>query len=152
MFKSLCWLLGFCSVSHHWLTDNKASWLQGDTFKGLLDHPLGTYFSLGLSKWMFIRLVKQMGFSSLANFQFYIAFIPWISCSMSEVWRKIFMTGCQARLWSNGLESVWLLKGKGRGLVISMQNPCQGAGRWGLGIDKAEGGGNHLNFNGTFQV
>lgn len=50
MFKSLCWLLRVCSVSHHWLMDNKPSWLQGDTFKGLLDHPSGTYFSLVLNK------------------------------------------------------------------------------------------------------
>lgn len=40
---------------------------------------------------------------------------------------------------------VWLLKGKGRSLVISMQNLYQGAGKLGIGIDKAEAGGNHLN-------
>lgn len=107
MFKSLCWLLTFCSVSHHCLTDNKASWLQGDTFKGLLDHPSGTYFSLVLNKWMFIRPVKQIGFSSLANFQFYIAFIPWIFCNLSEIWRKMFMTGCQAQLWRDCEEMGW---------------------------------------------
>lgn len=55
-------------------------------------------------------------------------------------------------LCSNGLVSVWLLKRRAGGLVISMQNPCQGAGSLGLGIDKAEAGGNHLNCGGTFQV
>lgn len=51
--------------------------------------------------------------------------------------------------WSSGLLSVWLLKEKGRGLVIFMQNPCQGAGS--LGIDKAGVVGNHLNCNGIFK-
>lgn len=129
MFKSLCWLSRICSVSHRWLTDNKASWLQGDTFKGLLDHPLGTYCSLVLNKWMFIRPVKQIGFSSLANFQFYVAFIPWIFCNMSEIWRKIFVTGCQAQLWRTFEAMDWFQCGCWRERAGVLLFPCKTHGR-----------------------
>lgn len=52
----------------------------------------------------------------------------------------------------NRLFLVWLLKGKGKGLVISTQNVCQGAMRLGLKIDLASVVGNYLNCNEIFQV
>lgn len=47
---------------------------------------------------------------------------------------------------------IWLLKRKGKVLVISMQNVSQGAVRLGLRIDSARVVGNYLNCNGIFQV
>lgn len=52
----------------------------------------------------------------------------------------------------NRLLLIWLLKRKGKGLVISMQNVCQGAVKVGLRINTARVVGNHLNCNGIFQV
>ena len=52
----------------------------------------------------------------------------------------------------NRVALIWLLKSKGNGLVISMQNACQGAARLGLRIDTARVVGINFNCNGTFQV
>lgn len=52
----------------------------------------------------------------------------------------------------NRLLLIWLLKRKGKVLVISMQNVSQGAVRLGLRIDSARVVGNYLNCNGIFQV